>query len=239
MVRSPGDELCALTMTRRTVTPARCSSSARSCFFFQAEDGIRDLTVTRVQTCALPICRIVSRIVRSYDAHGRIIEEKQIEEDPALIFADKFAAEEGPEPAAAQLEAMNRAMKLMLSGRSDTRISYAYDAQGRITKTHSHNFAFDDVTAISYNEHGDTSAVHQTFTGNSTLQVGVPYSMDENGKLIPSDPAAKPTKLPDISGEVQYAYQYDSYGNWTEQTSSERSRPNEPSMVRHRTITYY
>src|SRR2546427_708415 len=28
---------------------------ARSLFFFQAEDGIRDLTVTGVQTCALPI----------------------------------------------------------------------------------------------------------------------------------------------------------------------------------------
>src|SRR5205085_6240886 len=27
----------------------------RSYFFFQAEDGIRDLTVTGVQTCALPI----------------------------------------------------------------------------------------------------------------------------------------------------------------------------------------
>src|SRR2546430_5738629 len=27
-------------------------------FFFQAEDGIRDLTVTGVQTCALPICPI-------------------------------------------------------------------------------------------------------------------------------------------------------------------------------------
>src|SRR5215470_5655354 len=26
-------------------------------FFFQAEDGIRDATVTGVQTCALPICR--------------------------------------------------------------------------------------------------------------------------------------------------------------------------------------
>src|SRR5206468_5048729 len=26
-------------------------------FFFQAEDGIRDLIVTGVQTCALPICR--------------------------------------------------------------------------------------------------------------------------------------------------------------------------------------
>src|SRR2546430_16310947 len=29
---------------------------ATSTCFFQAEDGIRDLTVTGVQTCALPIC---------------------------------------------------------------------------------------------------------------------------------------------------------------------------------------
>src|SRR5436305_11461203 len=28
-----------------------------SCFFFQAEDGIRDADVTGVQTCALPILR--------------------------------------------------------------------------------------------------------------------------------------------------------------------------------------
>src|SRR2546430_9903286 len=30
-------------------------SALASLFFFQAEDGIRDLTVTGVQTCALPI----------------------------------------------------------------------------------------------------------------------------------------------------------------------------------------
>src|SRR5204862_2852680 len=30
-------------------------------FFFQAEDGIRDLYVTGVQTCALPICTTRSR----------------------------------------------------------------------------------------------------------------------------------------------------------------------------------
>src|SRR5256885_8970612 len=29
-------------------------------FFFQAEDGIRDYKVTGVQTCALPICGILS-----------------------------------------------------------------------------------------------------------------------------------------------------------------------------------
>src|SRR3712207_7294765 len=30
-------------------------------FFFQAEDGIRDIGVTGVQTCALPICPTVCR----------------------------------------------------------------------------------------------------------------------------------------------------------------------------------
>src|SRR5207249_9723458 len=30
-------------------------TSQRHCFFFQAEDGIRDRNVTGVQTCALPI----------------------------------------------------------------------------------------------------------------------------------------------------------------------------------------
>src|SRR6266436_9319651 len=32
-----------------------------SFFFFQAEDGIRDVAVTGVQTCALPICRSGNR----------------------------------------------------------------------------------------------------------------------------------------------------------------------------------
>src|SRR2546430_10146506 len=35
-----------------------------SLFFFQAEDGIRDLTVTGVQTCALPICSLKEASVR-------------------------------------------------------------------------------------------------------------------------------------------------------------------------------
>src|SRR3989475_5370824 len=37
-----------------------------SFFFFQAEDGIRDLTVTGVQTCALPISRVMT-LTSTYD----------------------------------------------------------------------------------------------------------------------------------------------------------------------------
>src|SRR2546428_950575 len=44
-------------------------------FFFQAEDGIRDLIVTGVQTCALPICSRGKRHVRG---DGRADDQVQL-----------------------------------------------------------------------------------------------------------------------------------------------------------------
>src|SRR5256886_4204590 len=41
-------------------------------FFFQAEDGIRDLTVTGVQTCALPISRPARRRGPGAPGHGGV-----------------------------------------------------------------------------------------------------------------------------------------------------------------------
>src|SRR2546430_12584646 len=40
----------------RSRTESSWRRTGRCIFFLQAEDGIRDLTVTGVQTCALPIC---------------------------------------------------------------------------------------------------------------------------------------------------------------------------------------
>src|SRR5258707_8723662 len=42
------------------------------CFFFQAEDGIRDIGVTGVQTCALPIL-FDRHIVEGLRARGRAV----------------------------------------------------------------------------------------------------------------------------------------------------------------------
>src|SRR5688572_33226105 len=62
----------------------------RDCFFFQAEDGIRGLTVTGVQTCALPIFSsnpktfIVAFLTFWYIA----LSDKGA--SPALDFADWF-----------------------------------------------------------------------------------------------------------------------------------------------------
>src|SRR2546430_3157941 len=56
-------------------------------FFFQAEDGIRDLTVTGVQTCALPIYRalveeLVERLGRRHvpEVEQDLVPEARVEE---------------------------------------------------------------------------------------------------------------------------------------------------------------
>src|SRR6266496_2336472 len=45
-------------LSRQGEQPKEKTTFCLPFFFFQAEDGIRDLYVTGVQTCALPICRM-------------------------------------------------------------------------------------------------------------------------------------------------------------------------------------
>src|SRR2546430_10659634 len=52
----------------------------RSSFFFQAEDGIRDLTVTGVQTCALPISSSAGKINPLLPAELVIDHSVQVDE---------------------------------------------------------------------------------------------------------------------------------------------------------------
>src|SRR2546430_13696639 len=55
----------------RTVTPIASSIGLLfAIFFFQAEDGIRDLTVTGVQTCALPISHARANALRLGATHA-------------------------------------------------------------------------------------------------------------------------------------------------------------------------
>src|SRR5690625_6123872 len=58
------------------------------CFFFQAEDGIRDGHVTGVQTCALPIFGYTDRsgIQTGPHLHLSILNKSGVEYDPMLAF---------------------------------------------------------------------------------------------------------------------------------------------------------
>src|SRR2546429_2756296 len=52
-------------------------------FFFQAEDGIRDVAVTGVQTCALPILDPLRQGEESREFEGRL-REKIVGQDEAV-----------------------------------------------------------------------------------------------------------------------------------------------------------
>src|SRR2546430_772907 len=108
-------------------------------FFFQAEDGIRDLTVTGVQTCALPICPAQVRLVsgpppargvggersnahrRRRDSVGVSAPERAIAVDSAAVLAitsDAIARYSGSAPVSATVQVL-KDLPLRLVARYD------------------------------------------------------------------------------------------------------------------------
>src|SRR2546430_7060096 len=82
-------------------------------FFFQAEDGIRDLTVTGVQTCALPIYELWRRVEEDL-----VAQRKQRDSSPV-----------GVEPRVASRLALSHAVEIGLCLLAhDTRLEPPDDA---------------------------------------------------------------------------------------------------------------
>src|SRR5256886_13560752 len=67
-------EVVKVPLSKRYICVSTRTSTVRDVcpdfFFFQAEDGIRDLTVTGVQTCALPISEIEPEDVETLAGPG-------------------------------------------------------------------------------------------------------------------------------------------------------------------------
>jgi len=136
---------------------------------------------------------------------------------------------------------MTKALNALLRGQQEAGKILTYDSQGRLTTVRETNFAFDKMTTIVYDDQGQQAEVSEVFADNSVVPDEVSYSVSEEGQLVPREPAlaeSSPRPLPEKS-VVRYTYQYDRFGNWTEQTSTSESVAGSPPGVRHRTITYY
>src|SRR5437764_11507598 len=65
-------------------------------FFFQAEDGIRDTSVTGVQTCALPISCVTRTLVRHAPVRALVTDACSTKVRVTQAAAAHFSSENGP-----------------------------------------------------------------------------------------------------------------------------------------------
>jgi YD repeat-containing protein len=162
--------------------------------------------------------KLVAHILRKFDAQGRIMAEEQVADAPELMIPDKLRSTLNPEQA--------KTMGAFVAGGIHNRaISYSYDAHGRVAERHRSGGVFgEEMTITTYNDHGDMDSERTTTVTNP--EAGREYSLTEAGAMIPvGQPQAA---QPPTTYETQYTYQYDGYGNWTEQTTVARFRPDGP-----------
>ena len=163
--------------------------------------------------------QLLSHAVRIYDQQGRDSEEKQIIDNPEMMIPAELRKQA---EAAGALEQMRAEINKFLGGPQGMHsVSYTYDEKGRITHTRRKLFTGPDEIETSYNEYGDQAGEITRRTRDTALGTA------------PSPPEYS---------EVRYAYQYDTHGNWTEQTISYRHSTDgafQSSTTTRRTLTYH
>jgi YD repeat-containing protein len=174
---------------------------------------------------------LVGHIVRKFDPDGRISSEEQIADAPQVnLLPEEMRSNLNPE--------QMKSVGAFFAGAQHRIISYSYDAQGHVTERHAHGLILgDQVTITTYNDHGDKASERVTTAMASDTG---PWNLTEAGAFIPTGKPNPP--LPKFASETQYTYQYDQYGNWTEQTTADRSQPDEalrPGTTIRRKLTYY
>jgi YD repeat-containing protein len=176
--------------------------------------------------------KLVAHIVRKFDEKGRITEEEQVADAPELMIPKELQSKLNAEQA--------KSLGAFVAGGLHNRaIGYSYDAHGRVMERHRIGGAFgEEVTITTYNDHGDKASERTTTFVNPELSRE--YGLTEAGTMIP---VGQPQPgQPPATYETQYTYQYDGYGNWTEQSTVARTRPDaalEPSSIHRRKLTYY
>jgi hypothetical protein len=176
--------------------------------------------------------QIIQRILRKYDAAGRLAEEKQVVENPEYMVPGGVRAQMLSQ-SGATLEGIRQRLSKFFGGAEGlTCISYSYDGQGRAVQRRTRRAPFfEEIKTTKYNDRGDGLEERMITSGAHGAK------MDEQGNVVPSvSPAPEPQEV-----TVRYSYKYDDHGNWTEQaiTHEGTGGQSRPGAIRKRTIAYY
>jgi YD repeat-containing protein len=175
---------------------------------------------------------VTNRLIRSYDEQGRVSESSFIMENLATNLPIDLQEKLMAEPGAAE-ELAKETTRLLGSKQEFMRMTYQYDAEGRPVERRMYvgSTFMQMVTKTTYNDHSDKIEERTTTFGDPNPQSGGPDA-----------PAAIASETPSQDTLVRYSYNYDTFGNWTQQTMSTQSAPGAPfveSAVTRRTVSYY
>jgi YD repeat-containing protein len=171
---------------------------------------------------------LVNRAVRTYDAQGHVLEEKQILDHPETMFPPetlaKIQEQSGMSPAQLRQELGAQIKELMAGQPGPFSVSYTYDRNGRANRMSRRIFNEQQEIETSYNEHGDVAS-----------------EITRTMQTSEGDDQKPRAGLPEYS-EVRYSYKYDQHENWIEKAISSRFSSDgafQSANVTRRTLTYY
>ena len=179
--------------------------------------------------------QLVARILRTFDASGKLTLEKEIIDKPEVILSDEEMMGTMSAPASEAHKRVFAVWMVSVMGYS-SQVSYSYDSEGRLVEKRQRKGGFEWLTTITYNERGDEAAEREETTEDTSVPRGIQFNAD--GAVTPYEP----DPIPPLYREAQHTYQYDSYGNWTERTTVARFSKDAPlklTTIVHRKLTYY
>jgi YD repeat-containing protein len=170
---------------------------------------------------------LTNRLIRTYDENGRLTELRYTIENLQYLLPAEVQQELMAEPGAVE-EILPQLTKLLGEQRNFMRMTYSYDSDGRLIEQHRYiGHSMDETTKITYNDHSDKLEEHTLTTGDPN-----PPRDTQSGQPQSSVP-------PTQESQVRYSYHYDTFGNWTEQTSTSSSTSHAYLGITRRTIIYY
>lgn len=169
-----------------------------------------------------------SRITATYTPEGQLQDQSYtLESFSGNIPADQLKQLlEKTGASREQFEAEAKAqLREALGGNTEfSGVSYRYDSSGRVIEEHNRmpQGASDQVQKTTYNDHGDLEEV----------QV-----IDKR----PAAPGTASTAVEVVETTTRYAYVYDSFGNWTEETVTTQTGAEAPQVTSTTTrkLTYF
>src|SRR3712207_5948111 len=157
-------------------------------FFFQAEDGIRDIGVTGVQTCALPISLLVQiRHGAPADVFASAAEEEMdaavedglVAGDPEIFAKNRaviMAPKQNPANIRSPRDLAKPGIKLVLAQEGVPAADYAVEILGKANTRYGRGFKQDVLSNVVSREADVRAAVGRVALGDADATLG--YASD-------------------------------------------------------------